>query len=81
MTSDPDDMAKDPRSRPTDATTFVTELSAVPSGDDIEVQVWNPQSGQGPAICQVVAVAARRPLALAGEALSHPRTDVWSRLI
>jgi serine/threonine protein kinase len=27
----------------------------VTQGDDIEVQVWNPQSGQGPAICQVVA--------------------------
>jgi eukaryotic-like serine/threonine-protein kinase len=27
----------------------------VTQGDDIEVQVWNPQSGQGPAVCQVVA--------------------------
>ena len=27
----------------------------VTEGDEIEVQVWNPQSGKGPAICQVVA--------------------------
>ena len=27
----------------------------ITEGDDIEVQVWNPQSGDGPAICQVVA--------------------------
>jgi hypothetical protein len=27
----------------------------VAEGDDIEIQVWNPQSGDGPAICQVVA--------------------------
>ena len=27
----------------------------VTEGDDIEVQVWNPQSGTGPAICHVVA--------------------------
>ena len=27
----------------------------VTEGDDIEVQVWNPQSGNGPAICQIVA--------------------------
>jgi hypothetical protein len=28
---------------------------AVTEGDDIEIQVWNPQSGDGPAICHVVA--------------------------
>jgi hypothetical protein len=27
----------------------------VTQGDDIEIQVWNPQSGDGPAICKVVA--------------------------
>jgi hypothetical protein len=27
----------------------------VTKGDDIEVQVWNPQSGKGPATCDVVA--------------------------
>jgi eukaryotic-like serine/threonine-protein kinase len=27
----------------------------VAAGDNIEIQVWNPQSGQGPAICQIVA--------------------------
>jgi eukaryotic-like serine/threonine-protein kinase len=27
----------------------------VTEGDEIEVQVWNPQSGKGPAICQIVA--------------------------
>ena len=27
----------------------------VTKGDEIEVQVWNPQSGKGPAICHVVA--------------------------
>ena len=27
----------------------------VTEGDDIEIQVWNPQSGKGPAICQIVA--------------------------
>jgi eukaryotic-like serine/threonine-protein kinase len=27
----------------------------VAEGDDIEVQVWNPQTGKGPAICHVVA--------------------------
>jgi serine/threonine-protein kinase len=27
----------------------------VAEGDDIEVQVWNPHSGKGPAICHVVA--------------------------
>jgi hypothetical protein len=26
----------------------------VSNGDDIEVKVWNPQSGNGPATCQVV---------------------------
>ncbi len=29
----------------------------VDGGDQIEVQVWNPQSGKGPATCQVVAVS------------------------
>jgi serine/threonine-protein kinase len=27
----------------------------VATGDDIEIQVWNPQSGNGPATCEVVA--------------------------
>ena len=27
----------------------------VAEGDDIEIQVWNPQSGNGPATCQVIA--------------------------
>jgi hypothetical protein len=27
----------------------------VTEGDEIEIQVWNPQSGNGPAICQIVA--------------------------
>jgi len=27
----------------------------VAEGDNIEIQVWNPQSGKGPAICEIVA--------------------------
>jgi hypothetical protein len=27
----------------------------VTHGDDIEIQVWNPHSGKGPAVCHVIA--------------------------
>jgi serine/threonine-protein kinase len=34
---------------------YGTGAWVVADGDDLEVQVWNPQSGQGPATCQVIA--------------------------
>jgi eukaryotic-like serine/threonine-protein kinase len=33
---------------------YGTGTWVVSDGDDLEVQIWNPQSGQGPATCQVI---------------------------